>query len=229
MNKSLLKFTLLLPLLMLPASELSAYKFDFTTVGDIVKRVKKKFREIETYQADFRITTDKLGRKSQQSGIVKYKSNDKMAVEFYQPAGQRIVSNGKMMWLYIPSMNVVAEQDISTESGLFSSGSKSGLNRLFSKYHYRFASKDQPETVDGKKMYTMFLKQKESGSGFRTMKLWISEDYFIVRALGETSTGKNVEIAFSNIRTGIDIPNGQFKFDVPSKARVIKNPMVSEE
>jgi len=43
------------------------------------------------------------------------------------------------------------------------------------------------------------------------------------------SAGKKVEIDFTNIRTDIDLPNGIFKFEPPSRVRVIKNPMISEE
>jgi outer membrane lipoprotein carrier protein len=209
----------------------SGYKFEFITVSDIVKKVKQRFAEIDSYQANFRIVSEKLGKKDHQSGTVKYRSSDKLLVEFHHPYGQKIVSDGKMMWIYIPSMNVVAEQDLKSDSSsIFSSGTGSGLRRLFSKYHYRFASKEQPEPQsDGKKMYTLFLKQKESKSGFRTLKLWISEDYIISKAYGETSSGKKIEIQFDDIRTNVNLPLGIFRFDIPSRARVIKNPMISEE
>lgn len=211
-------------------SSANAYKFDFTTVGDVVDEVKKNFGSLDSYQAQFEIVSTKLGKKSLQSGTVKYKNPGKLLVEYQNPYGQKIVSNGKSMWVYIPSMNVVAEQDLVSDSGLFSSASKSGLERLFSKYHYRFASKDQPEkTEDGRKEYTLVLKQKERKSGFRTIKLWVSENYFILRARGETSAGKNVEISFSKIQTNIDLPSGIFKFEMPPRARIIKNPMIAEE
>jgi len=226
--KIILAAALLFPIA--AGSDLLAYKFEFVTVSDVVKKVKKKFGETGTYQASFSILTEKMGKKKRQSGIVKYKSSNRLLILFTSPQGQKIISNGKMMWLYIPSMNIVAEQDLRYDSGIFSSGTKDGLNRLFSKYHYRFASSDQPEKMkDGTKLYTMLLSQKESRSGYRKMKLWISEDYFIVRAVGETSTGKKVDIKFSNIKTGISLPNGIFKMDIPARARVIKNPMISEE
>ncbi len=212
------------------ATDLYAFKFDFTTVSDIVDNIKSNFGKLDTYQANFTIMSDKGGKTNHQAGTIKYKAHNKLCIEFSQPFGQKIVSNGKMMWIYIPSMNVVAEQDLNSESGIFTTGSKSGLNWLFSKYHYRFASKDQPETQDdGTKRYTLILKQKESRSGYRKMKLWVTERYFIIRAQGETSTGKKVDIAFSDLKTNVSLPNGLFKFDVPSRARVIKNPMISEE
>lgn len=212
------------------SADLYAFKFDFTTVSDIVDNIKKNFGKMDSYQANFTIHSDKAGRATQQSGTIRYKANNKLCIEFSQPYGQKIISNGKTMWIYIPSMNVVAEQDLNSDSGIFTSGSKSGLSWLFSKYHYRFAAREQPETQeDGTKRYTLILKQKESRSGFRKMKLWVTERYFIIRAQGETSTGKKVDIAFSDLKTNVNLPNGIFKMDIPSRARVIKNPMISEE
>jgi outer membrane lipoprotein-sorting protein len=207
-----------------------AYNFEFVTVSDVVKKVQEKFASFETYQANFSIISDKMDKKKVQQGVISYKASNKLLVNFTTPPGQKIVSDDKTMWIYIPSMNVVAQQDLKNDSGVFSVQSKTGLRRLFSKYHYRFDGKEQPAVQsDGSKQYTIFLKQKESRSGFSTMKLWVSEDYVIVRAEGETSSGKKVSISFSQIKTGIDLPNGMFKFDVPGQARVIKNPMIAEE
>lgn len=207
-----------------------AYKFDFVTVSDVVNSVKKNYSSLDSYQASFSILSVKGEKKISQSGILRFKSSDKLLMEFSMPSRQKIVSDGKMMWIYIPSMNVVAEQDLMSGSGLFASGSEAGLNRLFSKYHYRFASKDEPEVMkDGSKMYTLVLKQKESRGGYKTINLWITENYFIQKAEGFTSSGKKVEITLSDIKTNVDLPNGIFKFDIPATARVIKNPMISEE
>ncbi|MGL4369248.1 MAG: LolA family protein [Spirochaetota bacterium] len=208
-----------------------AIKFDFVTVSDVVKDVKKRYGDIECFSADFRISTDKGGKKSIQQGSVKSKYPNKLLVEFTVPAGQKIVATDKMMYMYMPSLNVVAEQEINNEdSSIFSAGSKTGLRRLFNKYHYKFDSKDQPSAgTDGKKYYTLYLKQKESRSGYRVLRLWITEDFLIKRASGETSSGKKVDIEFSNIKTNENFSNGLFKFDPPSQARVIRNPMIAEE
>jgi outer membrane lipoprotein-sorting protein len=212
------------------STNIFAYKFDFITVSDVVNETKKKYSSLKSYQANFTIISDKGGKKITQTGVLKFKSSDKLLMEFTAPSRQKIVSNGQMMWIFIPSMNVVAEQDLTSESGLFASGSEAGLNRLFSKYHYRFASKEEPEIMkDGSKQYTLVLKQKETRGGYKTINLWISEDYFIKKAEGFTSSGKKIEITLSDIKTDVDLPNSIFKFDIPSSARIIKNPMLSEE
>ena len=211
--------------------EAQSYKFEFITVSDIVKKIKKRFSEIDSYQANFKIVSEKFGSKAYQQGLLKYKASNKILVEFHKPYGLKVISNGETMWIYIPSMNVVAEQDLKADyNTIFFSGTKSGLRRLFSKYHYRFATKEQPEKQpDGTRKYTLLLNQRESRSGFRTLKLWVQEDYLITKAHGESTTGKSIAIEFSNIKIGVNLPNGIFKFDIPSKARIIKNPIVSEE
>ena len=208
-----------------------AIKFDFTTVSDVVKSIKKRYADIECYSADFKIVIDKGGKKTVQQGTVKSKFPSKLLVDFTLPYGQKIVSADKMMHIYMPSLNVVAEQEVTTEDGsIFSSGTKNGLKRLFNKYHYKFDSKDQPvQDTDGKKYYTLSLKQKESRSGYRTLRLWITEDYLIKKVSGETAAGKKVDIEFSNIKTNENFSNGIFKFEAPSQARVIHNPMIAEE
>ena len=225
-----LKYLLTLSIIVFFASALSAYKFDFITVGDIIKEIRAAYGELESYQANFTIESERYGKKSVQRGVIRFKNSDRIVMDFYQPSNQKIVSNGKMMWIYIPSLNVVAEQDLKSDAGLFSSGSESGLKILFSKYHYRFASKEQPETMkDGSKRYTLELKQKESRSGYREINLQVDEDYFITRAEGVTSTGKKVSILLTDIKKNLDLPESIFKLDVPARARVLKNPMMSEE
>ena len=225
-----IKFLLTLFLIMSASALLSSYKFDFITVGDVVREIRAAYGGIDTYQANFTIESERHGRKTVQRGVIRFKNSDRLVMDFTQPANQKIVSNGKMLWIYIPSMNVVAEQDLKSDSGLFAAGSKSGLNRLFSKYHYRFASKEQPETMkDGSKMYTLELKQRESRSGYREINLLVDENYFITKAEGVTSTGKKVSISLTDFKTDVDLPGSLFKFDIPARARVLKNPMMSEE
>ncbi len=225
-----IKFLLTIFLIMSASALLSSYKFDFITVGDVVKEIRSAYGSIDTYQANFTIESERHGRKTVQKGVIRFKNSDRLVMDFTQPANQKIVSNGKMLWIYIPSMNVVAEQDLKSDAGLFAAGSKSGLNRLFSKYHYRFASKEQPETMkDGSKMYTLELKQRESRSGYREINLLVNENYFITKAEGITSTGKKVSISLTDFKTDVDLPGSLFKFDIPARARVLKNPMMSEE
>lgn len=209
----------------------SAQEFEFVTVSDVVRKVKDRFSDVEGYSANFVIESKKGSSTEVKKGTIQSLKPNMLKIQFRSPKSQLLVSDGETMWIHIPSMNVVAEQDLKGDKSTeFSTTSYVGLKRLFAKYHYKFDSKDQPALgVDGKKYYTLYLKQKESRSGYKSMKLWVNEDFLITRAVGETSSGKSVSISFSNINTKASLRKGSFKFDIPANARVIKNPMIAEE
>ena len=227
LNKTLLRMAIAPVIVLLCVITGYSYKFDFVTVNDIVKQIKKTFADIESYQANFVMVSDRMGKRQNQSGTIWYMAPHYLRIDFDVPYGQKIVSDGKQVWIYIPSINVVAEQDLN--SSMFAIGTGSGLNRLFSKYHYKFDGKEQPRVENNNKYYVLFLKRKETRSGFRTIKLWVNEQYFITKAAGETANGKNITIEIKNINTKIDLKKGFFKYDPPSNARIIKNPMLAEE
>lgn len=210
---------------------MSSAKFTFVTVKDVVEEIQNNYSSFKCMSADFIIESEKGGKKTVRNGSLKSMTPNYLLVDFSNPRGQKIVSDGDVMWMYIPSLNVVAEQDLKDdEKGLFSSNSSSGLQRLFKKYHYRFAQKEQPSSdSDGKKYYTIMLQQKESRSGFKTIKIWVDDTYFVRKAEGVTSSGKTVRMIFSNIDTKKEFQKGIFKMDKPASARIIKNPMLSEE
>lgn len=203
------------------------YKFDFITVNDIVKNVKHAFSKVDNYQARFTMVSERMGKRINQSGTISFMAPHYMRIDFDSPRGQRIVSDGRQVWIYIPSINVIAEQDL--DHTFFSVTSRSGLTRLFSRYHFKFDGKQQPRMEYNANHYVLFLKQKETRSGFRTLKLWVNEQYFITRASGETANGKNITLEIRNINSTADLKKGFFKFDPPANARIIKNPMLAEE
>jgi len=45
-----------------------AYKFDFVTVTDVVRNIKKTYNDLKSYQANFQIVSEKDGKK--QSKVV---------------------------------------------------------------------------------------------------------------------------------------------------------------
>ena len=77
LRRTLPAASLILVFLTIPTPRAGAYKFEFTTVSDVVKRIRQRFGEIESYQASFRIVSEKAGKKTQQSGTVRYKSPDR--------------------------------------------------------------------------------------------------------------------------------------------------------
>jgi outer membrane lipoprotein-sorting protein len=55
-----------------------AYKFEFITVSDVVNETKKNYSSLKSYQANFTIVSDKGGKRVTQTGVLKFKSSDKL-------------------------------------------------------------------------------------------------------------------------------------------------------
>ncbi len=214
-----------------------ADSFKFIVANDIVKGVRKKFKSFNSYQAEFIIVSQQSRKKSIRRGKVYFRKPDKMRMQFTNPRNQIVISNGKTVWLYLPSHKLLGEQTLTPEKkdSLFTKNIPIGMDRLFSLYHYSFAKGKQPRAVamDGTKQkpeqfFILQLRQKVITSGFRKMLVYVDTNFFIRKIEAQTALGKTVTMVFNNIQTGVDLKDSLFIFDkkkYPIRSTV-KNPLV---
>ncbi|MDF3820284.1 outer membrane lipoprotein carrier protein LolA [Leptospira sp. 96542] len=205
--------------------------------SEVVKKIKKNFSEINSYSADFQIKTVENKKEKLMRGKCFYKRPGKIRYNFSEPEGDEIVSDGKTLHIYIKKLGAVGKQDLTmdkknTSGPIFTTNSPDGLNRLFRKYHYKFDTTEQPRVIGDKettKYFVLDLDQREKIGGFEKMKLYIdSESYLIKRAVATDGRGKETTIAFSNINYAEEIQDGVFNFHMSGNAKIVKNPLVSD-
>lgn len=206
--------------------------------SEVVKKIKKKFSDVNSYSADFRITTKEGKKTRSMNGTCLYKKPGKIRYDFASPAGDAIVSDGKTLWIYIKRLQAVGKQDLTldkeTKSGaVFTSSSPEGLNRLFRKYHYKFDNTKQPRKIDPKdsaEYFVLALDQREKIGGFEKMTLYVdSSSYLIRKAEAVDGRGKETTIQFSNMDLNREIEDGIFNFHISGNAKIVNNPLVSED
>ena len=200
----------------------------------IARKVIEKFDKLESYKAQFYIET-KVGKKiKKMSGTCLYKKVGKMRFDFSSPYGDKIISDGKTLWIYIKKLNAVGRQSLTLEKKrdnrpIFTEFSGPGLTRLFRKYHYRFDNIQQPRIIGKEKFFILDLKQKVKIGGFAKIKLFIAQNsYLIKKAVAVNDFGLTSTISFKNIRTNINIQDGKFRFNIPGNAKIVQNPLVNE-
>ncbi|WCL51373.1 outer membrane lipoprotein carrier protein LolA [Leptospira sp. GIMC2001] len=206
--------------------------------SEVVKKVKKKFSDINSYTSNFKITTTEGKTTRVLTGTSLYKKPGKIRYDFNQPEGDAIVSDGKTLWIYIKRLGAVGKQDLeidkkNSSGAIFTSSSPEGLNRLFRKYHYKFDSTTQPRKIDEKdatEYFVLALDQREKIGGFEKMTLYIdSNTYLVRRATAYDGRGKETNINFSNIDLNPTIEDGLFNFHISGNAKIVNNPLVSED
>ena len=210
---------------------------NWNSPSEVVKNVKKKFAEMKSYTADFKIQTVNNKKTSSMKGKATYKAPGKIRYEFAEPDGDLIVSDGKTLWIYIKKINAVGKQDLEINkqntSGdpIFQSASPAGLNRLFRKYHYKFDTISQPRNAnnDGKSYFVLSLEQREKIGGFENMLLYIdAETYLVKKTIATDSRGKQTTIEFVNMVLDPEVEDGTFNYHISGNSKIVNNPLVSD-
>ncbi len=204
--------------------------------ADVARNVMEAFNVLDSYRASFSIKVSGAGNARSMSGRVYYSKPGKLRFEFDSPARDLIVSDGKILWIYINRLHAVGKQDLAldvkNENGrsIFMKDPDSGISRLFRKYHYRFDGTEQPRKMDdGSTYFVMDLEQREKVGGYENIKLFIDpQSYLIKRAIGKESSGKSATIEFSSIEKNPPVEGKLFQFKPDDSMRVVMNPLVNE-
>jgi len=217
---------LLCPLLLLLAVPLFAQEaeIDIVSINDIKNLMSARFSSIEDYTADFTWENGDV----KYSGIIKYKKPDNILLDFDEPEKQKIVSNGKVLYIYIPYLKVVCQQSLGedTESSILSTTSESGLSKLFEDYSFSFFDTSVLRQFGKTKAYHLKLTQKRPKVGFKEMDFWVAGNGLILQSNGSSPSGVKVSLTFSNIQLNIELPDYIFDFEVPADAQIIRNIIV---
>lgn len=228
------KISLLQLTLCAAAWQLSPLAADsFVHPSDIARQMQAKFKSLKTYQADFSLSIKDLNKTKVSSGVATYGEGGKLNFTFSQPAGDIIVSNGQMLFVYVSRLKAVGKQPLKNKDkdgkSLYTAGSAEGLSNLFRRYHYRFDKPEQPREVEGGKYFILDLKEKEITGGYDKITLYVqSETYLIEKMRASSPSGRTVELTFSNIRLNPQVDTKLFQFKEPENAKIVDNPLTTE-
>lgn len=205
-------------------TQTSESSINIISVNDIKAKMAEKFESIDDYTADFVWINSDVHYK----GKMQYKKPDKILLTFEEPSEQKIVSNGNLLYIYIPYLKVVVQQLLTeeTESSIIATTSEAGLSKLFDEYSFSFYDTSTLQPYRNTKAYHLKLSQKTPKVGFKKMDIWVSEGGLILQSNGISPNGINVSLIFSNIKLNTELPDYIFDFEVPADAQIIRNIIV---
>ncbi|RME91140.1 MAG: outer membrane lipoprotein carrier protein LolA [Candidatus Hydrogenedentota bacterium] len=196
--------------------------------SDVVKKANAVFRSIDTYSANFKIKITEEKKTRTLSGKAYYKKGGKLNFTFYEPAGDKIISDGKTLWVYIAKLRAVGRQPYSKKS-LAARASMEGVLNLFRYYHYNFDSPQQPRKTDVGNAYVLQLKEKTASGGLEKMLVYIdAKNYIIKKIQGIAAGGRKVEIRLSNIKLNPEIAPEKFEYKLRAGVKVVDNPLTTD-
>lgn len=198
---------------------------DVLTVKKAVKHMQETFVSVKTYRAQFKIRVEEGKQKRTMEGEMKYQTPSRIIFFFENPKEQIIYSDGRILKIYLPALKVVGEQKLEEkDQDLMFINSKTSFYQLTRQYNF-FFPEEYIRQKEGQKFYILHLKQKNVYSGFKTIDLWVTEDWMIVKVQGITRDGKKITVNFFDIEINRDMTENEFDFNLPVDVQTIYNPI----
>lgn len=172
----------------------------------VLKSLQNKFDSISTLSVD---VTQKTNAKSVQTGKMFFKKENNLRIEF---PNQIIVADGSTSWNYNKkNKKVIISNYDETGSGLLS------INYLIYQYPSECELSLSPE---GDKQI-LILKPKSNRNNMGVVKLYITKENLIDRAIISNKDSGTIEVSFSNYKLNQKLSDSQFTFIPPEGTAVV--------
>ena len=187
-----------------------------TTADEFLEFVAQTYSEIRDYTADISITREQ----SKTNGVISYLAPHNLRIDFSVPAKQVLVSDGKDLWIYLPSQDIVLQQSMRPSSLGIGIANSAGLSLLKSNYSASFLSSPAPELISGTSEQGIHLKLvwNSSTEHFKEIIMAISDNGYIRMISGTTVRDEIIRFDFTNIQINQGVPATRFDYDPPASA-----------
>jgi outer membrane lipoprotein carrier protein len=181
------------------------------------------YSRIRTTRATFEqtITNPLMGNTLSSRGTFEQERPNRFAFRFSEPKGDLIVSDGKFVWLYLPSSTPgqVIRAPLSSDPA----GSLDLIGEFFSNPRTRYAISDGgAATVNGRALRIVGLTPKDRNAAFVRARVWIDPaDGSLVQFEAEEPSGITRHVRITAFTPNAPVSSGAFLFRPPRGVRVI--------
>ncbi len=191
---------------------------NIATAESFLDDVAARYSTIRDYIANINIS--QAG--STMRGRLSYLSPNRVRIDFSTPARQVLVADGKDLWIYIPSQNIVLQQTMrGSQSGAALAGS-SGIQLLVNNYSVSYLSSPNPTPLSGsgERVVQLRLTWNSSREHFRELIVAVTNDKLIRRIVGTTARNATLQFDFTDIQINQGVPATRFDYDPPASANL---------
>ena len=186
------------------------------SLDDVVRGLEGAYGRINDLKAEFNQNAfnKSLNQTIPAAGAVYLKKGGKLRWEYTQPTPQQIVSDGKTLWVYTPTLNQVntapAPEALAGPAGSF----LVGLGKLREHFGVRFMNPAQPRDGDGN--FVLDLAPKQPLPTLARLILSIDPRSWEVRkAVVYDQFENTVTMRFTKMSLNSNLPDSLFTFTPP--------------
>ncbi len=213
-------FLLSLTLFFILSSEVGAKDRD---LDDIVSRVQKNYGTMKDYRASFSQESKikAYPRPQLSSGETYFKKPGKMRWDYKKPEKQEIVTDGKTVWMYTPSLNQVMKADFeATNQSKVAQAFLSGMGNIKKDFHISLGEDDKKG--EG---FKIVLVPKDENDSIKSLELTIDDRTYYVKKSVMTDVYDNVTtVSFSDFKVNVGVSDKVFIFKIPEGVDIVTPP-----
>lgn len=188
-------------------------------------RAVAAYQHVKTMRATFTqtITNPLLGVTVTSAGQMVQRRPSHVAVRFTDPAGDRIVADGKWVWFYLPSST--PGQVVRTRITEGGSGSPDLTAQFLDSPKSRFDVTDLGrDTVNGRPTRVLALVPKAGiEAPFTKAVIWVDSADALVRQFELTEPSEVVrKVTITTLTLNPEVPASAFRFTPPSGTKVVE-------
>ncbi|MEO7966411.1 MAG: outer membrane lipoprotein chaperone LolA [Gemmatimonadaceae bacterium] len=188
-----------------------------------IDRAVAAYSSVRTAHASFEQTVNNplTGSKLTSSGEFEQQRPDRFAFRFSDPKGDVIVSDGKFVWVYVPSSTPgqVIRAPLSSDV----QGSIDLIGTFFSNPRSRYAISDAGSaTISGRATRIVTLVPKSKDGSFVKARVWIdTQDGALRQFEAEESNGVVRLVRVTSFTPNAPVTPGAFSFKPPRGVKVV--------
>ena len=192
--------------------------------SDLLDRAVTAWTKVKTVRATFEqtITNPLTGRTLTATGEYQQSRPGKLAVTFADPANDRIIADGRFVWLYLPSS--APDQVIKTVQGANGTGTVDISAQFLTAPRTRYTVNAVGTlVVSGRPTHGYNLIPKAAGSApFSAASVWIDDVDATIRQFEVTeSSGVQRRIRLTSFKANAPVDAAAFVFTPPAGVRVV--------
>lgn len=191
----------------------------------VISRAQTAWARVKTLRATFEqtITNPITGSALTSKGELQQRKPSKLAIKFSDPAGDRIVADGKHVWVFLQS--ATPGQVIKMSNTSVGAANTDLIGQFLSTPRSRYDATDAgADTVGGRAARALILIAKPGASApFLRAKVWVDSADSIIRQFESTdANGVSRRVRLLTLSPNAKVDNKAFAFKVPSGVRVVE-------
>lgn len=202
----------------------STWAQDIITAQRYFEQVSEAFGAIKDYTCTLTLTRgDTIS-----TGRLSYKSPNLLRLDYTNPPNQVLLADGKKLQIYVPSQNLILEQDLRNRSSAELEGMASSRALRLLSEGFDISYVDTPELVplgpgSTEQVVKLRLTRRLPREMYREIVLSVTNDKLIRRMQGVLEDHSEIVMDYAGIRLNQNLSDNRFQAEQWPEAYVVRD------